>query len=242
MSFEVIPAIDLKSCKCVQLVQGKIESEIISIDNPVEVASNFIENGARTLHLIDLDGAFKGVRENALIIEDIIDNCRSDVSIQIGGGIRSLENVEYLLDIGANKVILSTAAMENPYLIKELAFAFGSECIIVALDAKDGNISIKGWTENTGITPIEMGKKFEELGAGSLLFTNIDSEGLMQGITTKPTKELVESVKIPVIASGGVTTIDDIISFKEIGAKGVVIGSALYTNKFSLENAINAIK
>ncbi|MCD5425204.1 MAG: 1-(5-phosphoribosyl)-5-[(5-phosphoribosylamino)methylideneamino]imidazole-4-carboxamide isomerase [Methanosarcinaceae archaeon] len=242
MSFEVIPAIDLKSCKCVQLVQGKIESEIISIDNPIEVASNFIENGARTLHLIDLDGAFKGVRENALIIEDIIDNCRSDVSIQIGGGIRSLENVEYLLDIGANKVILSTAAMENPYLIKELAFAFGSECIIVALDAKDGNISIKGWTENTGITPIEMGKKFEELGAGSLLFTNIDSEGLMQGITTKPTKELVESVKIPVIASGGVTTIDDIISFKEIGAKGVVIGSALYTNKFSLENAINAIK
>ncbi|NKQ39003.1 MAG: 1-(5-phosphoribosyl)-5-[(5-phosphoribosylamino)methylideneamino]imidazole-4-carboxamide isomerase [Methanosarcinales archaeon] len=242
MSFEVIPAIDLKSCKCVQLVQGKIESEIISIDNPIEVASNFIENGARTLHLIDLDGAFKGVQENALIIEDIIDNCRSDVSIQIGGGIRSLENVEYLLDIGANKVILSTAAMENPYLIKELAFAFGSECIIVALDAKDGNISIKGWTENTGITPIEMGKKFEELGAGSLLFTNIDSEGLMQGITTKPTKELVESVKIPVIASGGVTTIDDIISFKEIGAKGVVIGSALYTNKFSLENAINAIK
>ena len=147
-----------------------------------------------------------------------------------------------LLKLGVSRVILGTVALQNPGIVKLLADTFGNESITVALDAKNGKISIKGWTEECAQTPVEMGRKFEELGAGSLLFTNIDTEGLMQGVNPIPTKELVESVSIPVIASGGVSSLRDLKILKETGAAGVVIGSALYTGKFTLEDAIESIR
>ncbi len=242
MVFKVIPAVDMKDGKCIQLVQGVPGSELVSIDDPVGVALDWVAQGAKTLHLIDLDGAIKGTRSNAPIIEKIVRKCKPlGVSIQVGGGIRSFEDAAALLKIGVDRVILSTAAIQNPELVRKLADSFGSDHINVALDAKNGKVSIKGWTEESQFTPVDMGTKFEELGAGSILFTNIDTEGLMQGVDPKPTRKLVESVGIPVIASGGVTSLKDILALRNTGAVGVVVGSALYTNRFTLAEAINII-
>lgn len=242
MSFEVIPAVDMKGGKCVQLVQGVPGSEMISLDDPVEVALDWVSQGARTLHLIDLDGAIEGNRTNAPIIKKIVEKCKPQgIYIQVGGGIRTFEDAAALLDIGIDKVILSTAALKDPELIKRLSDEFGSEHINVALDSKNGKISIEGWTKESEHTAVEMGSQFEEKGAGSILFTNIDSEGLLNGVDPKPTEELVNAVTIPVIASGGVTTLEDIVTLKNTGAAGVVVGSALYKKKFTLTEAIDII-
>lgn len=243
MDFEVIPAVDMKDGKCVQLVQGVPGSEIISLDDPFAVALDWINKGAKILHLVDLDGAIEGKRKNSPTVEKIVNACKGKgVSLQVGGGIRNFEDAAALLELGVTRVILGTAALQDPKLVKLLAENFGNESVTVALDAKNGRISIKGWTEECTQTPVEMGKKFEELGAGSLLFTNIDTEGLMQGVNPIPTKQLVDSVSIPVIASGGVSTLQDLKILKETGAAGVVVGSALYTGKFTLEDAIQSIK
>ena len=243
MSFEVIPAVDLRGGKCVQLVQGVPGSEIVSLDDPLAVALDWVEKGAKTLHLVDLDGAIEGKRKNAPIIERIVKVCKEKrVSIQVGGGIRNFEDAAALLKLGVSRVILGTAALQRPELVKLLASTFGSSFITVALDAKNGRISIKGWTEECTQTPVEMGMKFQELGTGSLLFTNIDTEGLMKGVNPTPTRELVESVGIPVIASGGVSSLQDLKILKGTGAAGAVVGSALYTGRFTLQEAIESIR
>ncbi|MBP2030934.1 phosphoribosylformimino-5-aminoimidazole carboxamide ribotide isomerase [Methanohalophilus levihalophilus] len=242
MTFEVMPAVDMKNGKCVQLIQGQPDNERISLDDPIAVARDWIQQGAKTLHLIDLDGAIEGERKNKNLIEKIVALAREEgVSIQVGGGIRSYEDAAELLEIGVDRVILGTAAVENPELVARLAGDFGSEHINVALDSKEGKVSIKGWTELADQTAPELGRILEEKGAGSILFTNIDSEGLMEGINAQPTIDLVKSVNIPVIASGGVTTLEDIKELKKTGAIGVVVGSALYTDKFTLTEAINTI-
>lgn len=243
MDFEVIPAVDMRGGRCVQLVQGVPGSEMVSLDDPIAVALDWISQGAKTLHLIDLDGALDGKRVNAPIIEKIVHDCKNmGVRIQIGGGIRSFENAAHLLKLGADRVILSTAALREPELIKKLADEFGSAHINVALDSKNGKVAIEGWKKLSEFTAVEMGQKFEKLGAGTLLFTNIDTEGLMRGVNPTPTAELVKSVKIPVIASGGITTLQDILTIRATGACGVVVGSALYTGKFTYPEALNILK
>ncbi len=234
--FEVIPAVDLKDGRCVQLVQGRPDTELVSLPDPVSIAYDWIDQGAKTLHLIDLDGAIHNERRNAQIIKRICQHC--DACIQVGGGIRSTGDVEDLLGIGVARVIVSTAALQNPEFVRELSDNFGSEHIMVALDAARGEVAIEGWTQRSGLKPVDLGMKFEELGAGSILFTNIDTEGLLGGIDIDPTAELVRSVRIPVVASGGITTLSDIAAIREIGAAGVVIGSALYMGRFTLEEAI----
>ena len=242
MVFEVIPAVDMKNGKCVQLIQGLPDQERISLDDPVEAAMGWVKQGAKTLHLIDLDGAIEGKRKNKELIEKIVAVAKEKgVSIQVGGGIRSYENAAELLRIGVDRVILGTAAVEDPEIVARLSDEFGSEHINVALDSKEGKVSIKGWTELADQSAPELGKIMEKKGAGSILFTNIDSEGLMEGINAQPTIDLVQSVNIPVIASGGVTTLEDILELKKTGAIGVVVGSALYTGKFTLTEAINTI-
>jgi phosphoribosylformimino-5-aminoimidazole carboxamide ribotide isomerase len=243
MAFEIIPAVDMKGSKCVQLVQGIPGSEMVSLDDPAAAALNWTARGAKTLHLIDLDGAFEGKRKNSEIIEDIIRRVKPlGITIQIGGGIRSFEDAEKLLSAGADRVILSTVAMKNPQIVKELSESFGKQAIVVGLDAKNGKIAIEGWTKLSDQSPTDVGKKFEDLGAGYILFTNIDTEGLLKGVDAGPTKALVDSVSIPVIASGGVTTLNDLKTLKNAGAFGVVVGSALYTDKFTLEEAIEYLK
>lgn len=234
--FRVIPAIDLKNKKCVSLVQGIPGTERVSLDDPLAVASRWVREGAGVLHLIDLDGAIEGFRSNGHIIESIIKNY--SVEIQVGGGIRSKKDAVALLNTGADRVILGTAAINNPLIVEELAGEFGSERIMVALDSKNGKVTTHGWAKQSAITPLELGKKFEELGAGSILFTDIDTEGLLRGVNPVPTGELVKALNIPVIASGGVTELSDIIAIRETGASGVVVGAALYVGKFTLHEAL----
>ncbi len=234
--FRIIPAIDLKNKKCVSLVQGIPGTERISLDDPLGIAARWVADGAGVLHLIDLDGAIGGRRLNSSIIEAIVKKSR--VETQVGGGIRSKDDAAGLLSLGVNRVILGTAAINNPSLVAELASEFGSERIVVALDSKNGRVTTHGWAKQSAFTAVELGKKFEELGAGSILFTDINTEGLLKGVNPAPTKELAEALNIPVIASGGITTLSDIEAIKKTGARGIVIGAALYVGNFTLREAL----
>lgn len=234
--FKVIPAIDLKNRKCVSLVQGIPGTERVSLDDPLGIAARWIDEGASVLHIIDLDGAIDGKRLNGPMIESIIKNF--DVEMQIGGGIRSKDDASMLLDIGVERVILGTAAVNNPFLVGELSREFGSERIMVALDSRNGRVTTHGWVKQSVFTAVELGKKFEELGAGSILFTDINTEGLLKGVNPVPTEELAKALDIPVIASGGITTLSDIESIKKTGANGVVVGAALYVGNFTLREAL----
>ena len=232
----IIPAVDIKNGKCVQLVQGEPGTEQVEIDNPVEVALSFEKKGAQMLHLIDLDGAFGDNRRNQEVIEGMV--WELQIPIEMGGGIRSKEDAKKLLDAGIKRVILGTLAIENPDVVKELSKEFGSERIMVALDSKDSLVVMRGWTEKTEKSVPEMGKIMEEAGAGSILFTNVDYEGLLEGFKVDPLIELLEAVNIPVVYAGGVSTLDDLKILKKTEVNGVVIGSALYKGTIDFKEAL----
>jgi phosphoribosylformimino-5-aminoimidazole carboxamide ribotide isomerase len=234
--FEVIPAIDLKGGKVVQLVQGVPGTEMVCIDDYLGIARDFISQGARWLHIIDLDGALVGDRKNARIVEDII--MKFNVKTEVGGGIRDYRTAEYLLDLGVTRVILGTAAIRQPQLVEKLSKDFGSDAVMVSLDSKKGEVLVEGWKASSGKSTIEMGLLFEKKGAGSILYTNVDVEGLLKGVNESPVKALVSGVNIPVIASGGITSLKDIVTIKNTGAAGVVIGSALYKGLFTYREAL----
>ncbi|EHP87080.1 1-(5-phosphoribosyl)-5-[(5-phosphoribosylamino)methylideneamino]imidazole-4-carboxamide isomerase [Methanotorris formicicus] len=236
----IIPAVDIKDQKCVQLIQGDPSKKHIELDNPVEVAKRWEEEGAKMLHLVDLDGAFEGKRKNREILKKIIEEV--NIPVEIGGGIRTIEDAMELINIGAERIIIGTIAIQNPNFVEELSKRLDSKKIMVALDAKDGYVVIKGWKEKTKYTPVEIGKILQEKGAGSILFTNVNVEGLLKGIDVNPIKELVDSLDIPVVASGGVTSIDDLIKLKDCGVEGVVIGSALYKGLIDLKEAIKVVE
>ena len=231
----IIPAVDLKNGKCVQLVQGEPGTEQVIIDNPDEVAMNWIQKGAKRLHVVDLDGAL-GSGENLNIVKKIIE--KSQVPVQMGGGIRTLEDAKKLLDAGITTVIIGTMAIKNPEYIEQLSEEYGSERICVSLDSKDNKVVTHGWTEFTDKSPLEYAKIFEEKGAGSILFTNVDVEGLLKGIDLKPVKELLSNLSIPIIYYGGITSLDDLKVLYDLGTDYVVIGSALYKGVINFEDTI----
>ncbi|MDD5960219.1 MAG: 1-(5-phosphoribosyl)-5-[(5-phosphoribosylamino)methylideneamino]imidazole-4-carboxamide isomerase [Methanobrevibacter wolinii] len=241
MSFEegkmqIMPAVDIKNGKCVQLVQGKPGSEQVIIDNPEEVAKKWEDIGAEVVHVIDLDGTIDG-KSNLPLIKKIYDNV--SVPIQLGGGIRSVEYAGKLLDIGIERVIIGTMGIKHPETISELSDEYGKDRIMISLDSKDSKVVIKGWQEKIDKSPVELAKEFANNGAGSILFTNVDVEGLLGGFYTDPVVDLVKSSSIPVVYSGGVSSIDDLKQLQKTGVKGVVIGSALYKNKIDLKEALN---
>jgi phosphoribosylformimino-5-aminoimidazole carboxamide ribotide isomerase len=237
-NFEVIPAIDLQGGQVVQLVGGERGSET-EYGDPVTAARRWVEAGATTLHVVDLDGAFEGERGNAEAVSRVIDAI--DVSVQLGGGIRSAEAATSLLDRGVDRVILGTAAIEKPEIVAEVAEKY-PESVVVSLDAKAGEVVVAGWTEGTGLDPAEAARKYEKRGASAILFTDVDTEGRLKGVETAPIERVAESVSIPVIASGGVTTLADVRALREAGADAVVIGSALYEGRFTLEDAIETVE
>ncbi len=240
MSFEVVPAVDIKDGKCVQLVQGIPGTETISLEDPVGAAMRWVEEGAKRLHLVDLDGAFEGTRKNAHLIKQIVETC--SVAIQVGGGIRSYEDAVALLNLGVDRIIMGTAAVRDPALVKRLADKYGGECIMVALDTRNNEVMIEGWRRGAGVNPVKLGTQMKQLGAGSILFTNVNVEGLLRGIDPEPIRALVQAVHIPVIASGGVATLDDLIAIRDAGAAGAVVGTALYKGNFTLKDAMKVVE
>lgn len=235
--FEVIPAVDMQDGQVVQLVGGERGTET-TYGDPVEAATEWVEAGAKTIHLVDLDGAFEGERTNIDAIDAIVDAC--DVQLQLGGGIRTVDDATELLSQGIDRVILGTAAVENPSIVEEISEEYPGT-VVVSLDAKDGEVVVSGWTEGTGLDPAEAAIRYEQLGAGAILFTNVDVEGQLEGVRTEPVEKIVEAVDIPVIASGGVASIADIRALEDAGAGAVVVGTALYEGEFTLEEAMQAV-
>ncbi|WP_336362389.1 1-(5-phosphoribosyl)-5-[(5-phosphoribosylamino)methylideneamino]imidazole-4-carboxamide isomerase [Halalkalicoccus salilacus] len=239
-AFEVIPAVDMQDGEVVQLVQGE-RGTGRRYGDPAEAARRWIDEGARTLHLVDLDGAFEGERRNAPAIEAILGTVGEDAEIQLGGGIRSAGDAIDLLERGVDRVILGTAAVEDPEIVGEISDEY-ERSVTVSLDAKDGEVVVSGWTEGTGLDPADAAERYEGLGAGAILFTNVDVEGRLEGVRTEPVRRIAEAVSIPVIASGGVASVEDVRALKEAGAAAVVVGTALYEGRFTLAEAAEAVR
>ena len=237
-TFEVVPAVDLQEGEVVQLVGGE-RGTGKRYGDPVEAAESWVERGADTLHVIDLDGAFEGERENADAVEQIM--AAVDVGVQLGGGIRRAEDALDLLDRGVDRVILGTAAIENPEIVAEISEEH-PDSVVVSLDAKGGEVVVEGWTEGTGLDPAAAAGRYADLGAGAILFTDVDVEGRLEGVAADRVQRVVEGVEIPVIASGGVATVEDIRALEEAGAAAVVVGSALYEGELTLKEARDAVE
>ncbi|MFD1640578.1 1-(5-phosphoribosyl)-5-[(5-phosphoribosylamino)methylideneamino]imidazole-4-carboxamide isomerase [Halohasta litorea] len=236
-AFEVIPAVDVQDGEVVQLVAGERGTEK-RYGEPRAAADQWLDQGAETLHLVDLDGAFEGERVNSAAFETIIES--TDVDLQIGGGIRTAEDAFELLELGVDRVILGTAAVENPEIVADISERYPGS-VMVSLDAKDGEVVVSGWTESTGLDPAEAAGRYEDLGAGAILFTDVDVEGQLEGVNTELVNRVCAAVDIPVVASGGVATINDVLALQEAGAAAVVVGTALYEGAFTLDAAIEAV-
>lgn len=237
-AFEVIPAVDLQEGEVVQLVGGE-RGTGTSYGDPVEAARRWVEEGAETLHLVDLDGAFEGERVNAPAIDAILDAV--DVEVQLGGGIRTARDATALLERGVDRVILGTAAVERPELVAEITDDH-PDGVVVSLDAKGGEVVVSGWTEGTGLDPAEAAARYEELGAAAILFTDVDVEGQLEGVRTEAVSRLAEAVDIPLVASGGVAAVEDLLALRAAGADAVVVGTALYEGAFTLAEARSALE
>jgi len=235
----IIPAIDLKDGKCVQLQQGLMDKSTIFSEYPSEMARRWINQGAKRLHLVDLDGAFSGKPVNEAAIKSIVSEVGNEIPIQLGGGIRNIDTVENFLNSGVDSVIVGTAAVTNPEFLHEACFAFPGQ-IIAGLDAKDGDVAINGWEKMTGHNVIELAQKFEDYGVESIIYTDIGRDGMLAGVNIDATVKLAESLKIPVVASGGVSNLNDIKSLCEVanvGIRGVITGTAIYKGTLNFKEA-----
>ncbi|MEI9930696.1 MAG: 1-(5-phosphoribosyl)-5-[(5-phosphoribosylamino)methylideneamino]imidazole-4-carboxamide isomerase [Rhizomicrobium sp.] len=237
----LFPAIDLKDGRCVRLRRGAMESAIVFNDDPAAQALTFERAGFSWLHCVDLDGAFAGKPANAVAVRAI--RAATRLPIQLGGGIRDMAAIEGWLAAGITRVILGTVALKNPALVKEAARAFPGK-IVVGADAVGGKIATEGWAKVSDMTPVDLGRRFEDAGVAAILFTDVDGDGLLGGVNVRATAALARAVKIPVIASGGVGGIGDIqalIAVDEPNIEGVVIGRALYDGKIESKQALSLV-
>jgi len=234
----IFPAVDILDGRCVQLVQGKRESATV-YGEPLAWAERWIAEGADALHVINLDGAFGASRNNAGLIQDLIRE--TGIEIQLGGGIRSVADASHWLGTGIARVILGTAATEQPHIIRTLADEFGSGRVMAGVDARGGQIAVEGWQKTAGDV-LAWAERFESLGAGSLLYTNVDVEGLQQGVRFGPVRQIMGRTKLPVVVAGGVSSVKDVFGLRDLGAYGAVLGSALYSGTISLEAALEVCR
>ena len=233
---EVIPSIDLKSGRCVRLYQGDYQQETVYSEDPISVASTWQEQGASRLHLVDLDGAAQGNPANLEIISAIVS--RLTIPVQVGGGIRELATAEKLFSLGVDRVVIGTAAVENPRLVQELCQRHGVQRVVVALDARDGQIAIKGWTEETSVSVLELANDMAQRGVCRLLYTDIARDGTLTEPNFAANRNLVENTGLAVQASGGIASLDHINRLSQTGVEGVILGRALYTGDIKLAEAI----
>ncbi|WP_298292895.1 1-(5-phosphoribosyl)-5-[(5-phosphoribosylamino)methylideneamino]imidazole-4-carboxamide isomerase [uncultured Litoreibacter sp.] len=235
------PAIDLKDGNCVRLYKGEMDQATVFNDNPAAQAKAFVDAGCEWLHLVDLNGAFAGEPVNGSAVEAILNE--TNVPAQLGGGIRDMATIERWLSKGLQRVILGTVAVENPDLVREAARAFPGH-VAIGLDARDGVVATRGWAEETDIEVTELAKQFEDAGVSALIYTDINRDGAMQGPNVKATAALANSVSIPVIASGGVSSLSDLADLKASGAPldGAISGRALYDGAIDLKEALDLLK
>ncbi len=238
----LIPAIDLKEGKCVRLRQGRMEENTVFSDDPVAMAGRWVEAGARRLHIVDLDGAFAGKPKNAAVIHRIAETY-PDLPIQIGGGIRDEETIDGYLEAGVRYVIIGTAAVNAPHFVGDVCAEFPGH-IIVGLDAKEGKVAIDGWSKLSKHDVIDMAQHFENDGVEAIIYTDISRDGMMQGVNVETTQRLAQAIHIPVIASGGVTSMEDLHALKAVeddGIMGTILGRALYEGSIDLAAAQSAM-
>ncbi len=227
----LIPAIDLKDGHCVRLKQGDMAQSTIFSEDPAAMARKWVEAGARRLHLVDLNGAFAGKPQNHAAIKAILREVGAEIPVQLGGGIRDLDTIERYIDDGLSYVIIGTAAVKNPGFLKDACVAFGGH-IIVGLDAKDGKVATDGWSKLTGHEVADLGKKFQDYGVESIIYTDIGRDGMLSGINIEATVKLAQALTIPVIASGGLSNmadIDQLCAVEFEGIEGVICGRAIYS-------------
>jgi phosphoribosylformimino-5-aminoimidazole carboxamide ribotide isomerase len=233
----LIPAIDIKDGHCVRLQQGEMDLATTFSEDPVSVARKWADEGARRLHLVDLNGAFAGKPKNEAAIKGILRAVGKDIPVQLGGGIRDLDTIERYLDAGLSYVIIGTAAVKNPGFVKDACTAFAGS-IIIGLDAKDGKVATDGWSKLTGHEVSDLAKKFEDYGVESIIYTDIGRDGMLSGINVEATVRLAEALSIPVIASGGLAGMADIealCAVESSGIEGVICGRAIYTGDLDLK-------
>ena len=238
----IIPAVDIRQGNCVMLKQGKIADETIYSKDPVFMAKLWKAKGAERLHVVDLDGSFSGNQSNNQIIGNI--RLSLDIPVEVGGGIRNMKRIDDIFTLGASYAILGTVAIYNPDIVRQAIEKYGSEKIIVALDVYEGKIAIGGWKEITPVTTEEMIEKLKNMGVSEIIYTDISKDGMLKGPNIDGLKRIAKASKMNVIASGGVTTIDDvkkIAKLEKYGVTGAIVGKALYTEDFKLEEAIRVL-
>jgi phosphoribosylformimino-5-aminoimidazole carboxamide ribotide isomerase len=236
----IIPAIDLKDGRCVRLKQGDMRNATVFSDDPVAMAKHWAAEGAKRLHIVDLNGAIAGRPKNEKVIRDMIAAVGDKVAIQLGGGIRDLDAIESYIDAGVTYVIVGTAAVKNPGFLSDACYAFPGH-VIAGLDAKEGKVAVEGWSKMTGHDVVDLAKKFEEYGVEAIIYTDIGRDGMMSGVNIDATLKLAQALKTPVIASGGLTSIADVqaICARLVpeGVIGAIAGRALYEGKLDLKAA-----
>src|SRR5690554_324809 len=235
----LIPAIDLQDGRCVRLRQGDLNDSTVFSEDPAAMAEQWLDQGARRLHLVDLNGAVAGKPKNEAAIKAIVDAVSDDIPVQIGGGIRDLDTIERYLDNGISYVIIGTAAVKNPGFLRDACSAFPGN-IIVGLDARDGKVATDGWSKISRHDVLDLAKKFEDYGCESIIYTDIGRDGMLSGVNIDATVRLAQHVSIPVIASGGVTDIKDIEQLCEVeneGVEGVILGRSIYEGSLDFAKA-----
>ena len=232
----IIPAIDLKDGRCVRLFQGEMDKETVYFENPIEAARHWLAEGATFIHVVDLNGAVKGCPVHTKEVEAI---CRTGLSVELGGGLRSIEAVEAALNLGVSRVVIATAAYNDADFLRTLCKNFPGK-VVVGIDARQGKVAVKGWKETTSMDAVELAKRCEGDGASRIIYTDISRDGTKEGVNVDETLKIAQAVKIPIIASGGVATLDDIhrlIPLEIEGVEGVIVGKALYSGAFSFKDA-----
>ena len=237
----IIPAIDIKNGRCVRLFQGDMNKETIYFDRPIDAARHWVKEGATFIHVVDLNGAVEGRPVHTREVEAI---CKeTGLSVELGGGLRSPESVEAALALGVSRVVIGTAAYDNQEFLRALCKQFPGK-VVVGIDARDGRVAVKGWKETTSMDAVELAKRCQADGASRIIYTDISRDGTRQGVNVEETAKLARSVRIPVIASGGVATLGDIrrlLPLEKEGVEGVIVGRALYSGALTLSDAISVM-
>jgi phosphoribosylformimino-5-aminoimidazole carboxamide ribotide isomerase len=237
----IIPAVDLKEGRCVRLSQGRMDQESVYSENPVQMARHWESKGAERLHIVDLNGAVTGKPFHRSLIEEITRSIQ--IPVEVGGGIRDLETIESYFSFGVRWVILGTAALSDRFLVEEACRRFPKK-VILGIDAKGGRVTIQGWKEVTHLEAIDVAKQFEGVGLSAIIFTDVERDGMGTGLNTVATKNLARSTSVPVIASGGISRLEEIEHLMKLepdGVIGVIVGRALYTGQIDLEEAIRRV-